>query len=108
MAARASAALAARPSAGVRIGKQRSRAPSRFANASASTFRIRRSVRFAHATVDSRAAIDVVEVLRFRRAARVHRRARRARGDGAAPGLLANRRAPPTACANDYAARTAG
>ncbi|OMZ91207.1 hypothetical protein AQ932_16425 [Burkholderia pseudomallei] len=106
MAARASAALAARPSAGVRIGKQRSRAPSRFARAS--TFRIRRSVRFAHATIDSRAAIDVVEVLRFRRAARVHRRARRARGDGAAPGLLANRRAPPTACANDYAARTAG
>ncbi|APY98575.1 hypothetical protein BGI52_06015 [Burkholderia pseudomallei] len=105
MAARASAALATRPSAGVRIGKQRSRAPSRFASASASTFRIRRSVRFAHATVDSRAAIDVVEVLRFRRAARVHRRAR---GDGAAPGLLANRRAPPTACANDYAARTAG
>ncbi|OMW51621.1 hypothetical protein AQ865_26600 [Burkholderia pseudomallei] len=90
MAARASAALAARPSAGVRIGKQRSRSRTGMARASASTFRRRRSVRFAHATVDSRAAIDVVEVLRFRRAARVHRRA------------------PPTACANDYAARTAG
>ncbi|AYX30783.1 hypothetical protein EGY16_21040 [Burkholderia pseudomallei] len=96
MAARASAALAARPSAGVRIGKQRARA----------------------IPVRERERIDVPNTpkrpvrVRNDRLARGNRRRRSAavspRGDGAAPGLLANRRAPPTACANDYAARTAG